>query len=610
MKQDITYKVLTAFELEEIGNSEWKITKYIGFDEENIEIPSQIDNKNIVALGANLFANDERIKRVKLDPGIKIIESRAFSLCKSLEQIILPDTLETIGEYAFLRTSISELVFPTSIIKLGKGVCSGCTVYHIGEKSTGLTKVVLPDGLTEIPDEAFHNCSVLEHINIPKSIKRIEKKAFEYCENLTPFEFHEGLETIGERAFAFAFRDRGKEGDNSLGTLLIPKSIKHIQESAFEDCKIGEIAFIQGCQAKLEKGAFADTYPVSMYIPGSITKIGEIFLGTHYGKYQDKKRDEDGKVVHDAWGNDVYEEKSFHSAKDQFSKEMIIYCELGSAALSFAKSKGIKCADYESNLIQFYEHQKQYVAKQKEKQERLDKIAQETAIASAAFEAEQNRLKAARKAKEERKQLADAEYEQRKKEFSPHESLCAEDIGTGLTSIVIPSYIKVIKEGAFRNNPNIREVIFEPNSQLVRLERRSMCGLCELEKIHLPASLREIEDQAFFATKYLSTVKFEKGSQLERIGDEAFYMTGQLGYWSFDLPLTVKSIGSKAFRDCRLKKIKIPKGCLIEDNSFEKDTQIIWVEPNLQQEESTDPLTDLVNTGVQKLKSILNKFKK
>ena len=623
MAQDIKYKVLTAFEFEEIGNSEWKITKYIGFDEENIEIPAQIGDKKIVAIGEELFARDKRIKRVKIDTGIKIIENNAFLLCESLEQIVLPNTLEIIGEYAFRGTAISELVLPSSVVKLGKGVCSYCTGDdEMGEKiSTGLVKVELSEGLTEIPDEAFNSCIALTHINIPKNIKRIGKKAFEYCKKLTPFGFHEGLQIIGERAFGFTFMDRDDEGDNSFGMLLLPKSIKHIEKGAFENCNIDEIAFIQGCQAKLEKGAFASVYPNIMYIPGSITKIGEIFLGTHHGRYEDKKRDEDGKVVHDAWGNDVYEERSYHREEDQFSEEMIIYCELGSPALSFAKSKGIKCADYESNFYQFYEHQKQYkedkekreaeqLAKQKEKQERLDKIAKETAIASAAFEAEQNKLKAARKEREERKQLADAEYEQKKKEFSPHESLCAEDIGTGLTSIVIPSHIKVIKEDAFKYNRNIQEIVFEPNSQLVRLERRSMCGLCELEKIKLPASLREIEDQAFYATKYLSTVKFEKGCQLQRIGNEAFYMTGQLGYWSFDMPLTVKRIGSKAFWDCGLSKVQIPRGCQIEEDSFEKDTKIIWVEPNLQQEETTDPLTDLVNTGVQKLKSILNKFKK
>ncbi len=409
MSQDVQYKVLTTFEFEETGNGEWKITKYIGFDfdEENIEIPAQIGDKKIVALGAKLFAHNERIKRVKLDPGIKVIENRAFALCKSLEQIILPDTLETIEECAFLGTALSELVLPSSIVKLGRGVCSGCTVYNsFCEKIGGLTKVVLPEGLTEIPDEAFFSCKVLEHINIPKSIKRIGKTAFEFCENLTPFEFHDGLETIGERAFAFTFSDRYEDGDNSLGMLLIPKSIKHIEKSAFEGCNIDEIAFIQGCQAKLEKGAFANTWPASMYIPASITNIGEIFLGTHYDSYECKKRDEDGKIVRDAWGNDVYEKRRYCKEEDQFSKEMIIYCELGSTAFNFAKSKGIKCADYESNFHQFYEHQKQYkedkekreaeqLAKEKEKQERLDRIAQERVIASDAFKTEYDKCEAA-----------------------------------------------------------------------------------------------------------------------------------------------------------------------------------------------------------------------
>ena len=53
MAPEIQYTVLTAFEFEEVGTQEWKITKYIGFDEEYIEIPSQIGDKRIVALGDN-----------------------------------------------------------------------------------------------------------------------------------------------------------------------------------------------------------------------------------------------------------------------------------------------------------------------------------------------------------------------------------------------------------------------------------------------------------------------------------------------------------------------------------------------------------------------------
>ena len=47
----------------------------------------------------------------------------------------------------------------------------------------------------------------------------------------------------------------------------------------------------------------------------------------------------------------------------------------------------------------------------------------------------------------------------------------------------------------------------------------------EIERITIPASVREIGADAFFECKKLKDVIFEEGSRLEKIGQNCFYST-------------------------------------------------------------------------------------
>ena len=85
---------------------------------------------------------------------------------------MIPDSVTTIGSYAF----------------------SGCT---------GLTRVVLPAGLTAIPDWCFNNCEKLPGIAIPETVTSIGSCAFRYCSALTAITLPQGLQTLGANAFLY-----------------------------------------------------------------------------------------------------------------------------------------------------------------------------------------------------------------------------------------------------------------------------------------------------------------------------------------------------------------------------------------------------------------------
>ena len=341
------YTVLTDFKFKNLENGEWELTEYIGFDEENIEIPGQIGNKRIVALGTKLFAKNKTIKHVKLGCGIKIIGDNAFDCCKSLESVSLPDTLECVGAYAFRATRITDMVFPSSVYQLGKGIFARYNAAELTESTCSkIEKVVLPDGLTEIPDEMFAGCRYLKHINIPKSIKRIGNQAFYLCVGLSTFEFNEGLTIIGKEAFSHAFNvDRW---DFHMGKVpglkfIFPKSLKHINADAFERTAIEAIAFKPGCAVKLDDMSFGDTELGKIYLPKSIKKIGDIFL--HYSFYTETSK------TPDMWGK--YQSRIIGGHSNYAPSKLIVYCDIDSAAMIFARDNGLKCAEYESNFNEF-----------------------------------------------------------------------------------------------------------------------------------------------------------------------------------------------------------------------------------------------------------------
>jgi hypothetical protein len=84
----------------------------------------------------------------------------AFSGCKSLESISIPDSISKMGENVFFNCK-------------------------------SLVSITLSQGMTEIPYAAFYYCENLSSVVIPKSITKISDYAF--CSSGMPFDvYYEG----------------------------------------------------------------------------------------------------------------------------------------------------------------------------------------------------------------------------------------------------------------------------------------------------------------------------------------------------------------------------------------------------------------------------------
>lgn len=107
--------------------------------------------------------------------------TRAILSCKGAENVIIPDSVETIAARAF--TSNGTL----KSITLGKGVktIGNSAFYNCAQ----LTDITIPDSVTELGSEAFMRCEGLTSITIPSSITKIGSRAFISCTNLTDIRF-------------------------------------------------------------------------------------------------------------------------------------------------------------------------------------------------------------------------------------------------------------------------------------------------------------------------------------------------------------------------------------------------------------------------------------
>lgn len=137
-----------------LDDSSVRITGYISNVASNVLTISStltISNKsyNVVSIGDYAFAGDNN----------------------NYQEIILPSTIQDIGQYAFYNCkSLKKINLPNSLTSIGKGAFA---IEEENNKEYGLESVNLPNNLTQIDDYAFMNNARLSTINIPSSVSLI-----------------------------------------------------------------------------------------------------------------------------------------------------------------------------------------------------------------------------------------------------------------------------------------------------------------------------------------------------------------------------------------------------------------------------------------------------
>ena len=219
------------------------------------------------------------LKKVTLTKGSGImmdyitVNSREGPICytntpwyisrNSIEEIILEDGIENIGNYAFFYVSnLEAAVIPESVKSIGKSAFMGCE---------NLKNITIPENVTSIGDGAFGLCKSLTDITIPKNITKIDKNLFKECSGLKSLTIPDGVTDIGESAFYSC---------SGLTDITIPNSVKNIGMQAFRNCSALTNIAIPNNITNIEEGTFYGCKSLTnITIPEGAIRIGnEAFL--------------------------------------------------------------------------------------------------------------------------------------------------------------------------------------------------------------------------------------------------------------------------------------------------------------------------------------------
>ena len=191
----------------------------------------------------------------KLDEG-EIVITGAKN--KKKTKLVIPEGVTEIADNAFAgHKHLTEVTVADSVRRIGKGAFSGCPK---------LTSVKLPEGLTAISDALFFECRMLSKIDIPKTVTAIGDQAFDTCTGLKCITLPEDTLSIGARGFK-----------NCIGIkdILLPKGLTSIGDQAFLWCRnLSKVKF-DGGFTSIGDEAFRECEKLqTVTLPQSLTDIG------------------------------------------------------------------------------------------------------------------------------------------------------------------------------------------------------------------------------------------------------------------------------------------------------------------------------------------------
>ena len=187
----------------------------------NQKIESYIIPDSVTSIGDYAFSRCSSLSNIVISNSVTNIGKCAFYLCRSLSNIVVPNSVISIGDCVFsCCSSLSNIVIPDSVTHIGNGAFSCCS---------SLSNIVIPDSVIDIGNDAFSDCSFLSNIVIPDSVTDIGNDAFSHCSSLSNIVVPNSVISIGNRAFWDC---------SSLSNIVIPDSVTDIGNGVFYGCSL------------------------------------------------------------------------------------------------------------------------------------------------------------------------------------------------------------------------------------------------------------------------------------------------------------------------------------------------------------------------------------
>lgn len=181
----------------------------------------------------------EPIYEVYIRPGITRIPYRGFFQCRKLGKVILPNTLEYISEEAFFETyNLSTLVFPDTLKDIELNAFTG----------SGITNITIPNAMITIPHQIFQGMPKLTYVYNFHNVKYIGNYSFSGC-NIEYIDDYSNVRYFGKGCFSgcnfknFSFPEATEyigegvlQNNEYLVNCYIPEKFNYIPDRLFYGC--------------------------------------------------------------------------------------------------------------------------------------------------------------------------------------------------------------------------------------------------------------------------------------------------------------------------------------------------------------------------------------
>lgn len=525
------------------------ITRYNPTSGTNVSVvvPEMIGGKPVLSIGrvstTGAFGSKTFVTSIRLPETLKTIDIYAFGYCTGLTSIVIPEGVTEIvnagsNSSSFYNcTNLVSVTLPSTLTTLGNYAFAGCSKLETVSMTNASSSA-----LAMVGNSAFYNCVKLLSITLPDSVAAIGSNAFGYCAILTTIQLPSSLKTIEGGAFTNC---------TALETITFPNGLQSIGSSSFNTCsKLGSV-IIPGTVTSLETQAFSNCTALSQVeIRGNINTIG-------FGAFSDCVNLESvvisGLVKNLSSNSDYVQYGVFYNCKK------LVSVDLGPAMESLGTGTFYGCTALTSiTLPSSFKQLHTYVFGSCSKLKTVN--IESNILTSLGNYVFQNcsQLRSI--------SLPDSVTSIGVSVFQGCSNLVSAKLSSQITilnsnlfmdcisleSIIIPEGATSIQSNAFSNCPALVSVSLP--STLKSISNAAFQNCLSLESITVPNAVTTIGADAFLNCQNLRTAVI--GNGVTSIGNNAFDGCRMLS--SLTLGFDLATIGQYAFRNCRLDTMNIP----------------------------------------------------
>lgn len=455
--------------------------------------------KEVSRLGTGVFSGCENLREVSFgnpddeNGDLTCIPDRTFRDCRKLQKFVIPESIEKIGEDAFLRCSaLAEINIPYRLKELETAAFCGCS---------SLRQMILYCDLKWIPGSAFAFCKNLQRVLLPDCLYGIGPKAFACCSNLAKINLPEGLQDIGREAFF-----RCLELD-----IRIPSTVKEIEGGALAMTRAFSVAFGNqhfGCD---EVGALFKVIPgwphqTYCLVAFPYSYQGEYMLPQHVKEIQDMAffgcsglcgtLELKGAFVGDmafsgCTSLTLYLSASFHAGEDRYKP--------GRDRFWVSAFSGVRKIVIDGKVNYFYYNKQGALCSRN--QHRVKYLPPDFTG----------------------KYIVEGKPETIYQGFFEGHS--------GVTEVVLPSSIQAIRAYAFANCENLQRVEIPEDACPLEIEYKAFANCPSLREVVLPRNVVSIDPKAFSGSPCETEIKRRYGHLFTKTSDFEISFTDYYQSW-------------------------------------------------------------------------------